>query len=124
MTDCTCKNQSNQTAVAHVPNFTVVGFNAQSQASAPLLNPAVLEGVEALALSVCVSASYNPANNQICFSIPIYGSYCVASPIGIPVGGVLKVCAQTCGSIFPTGLKATVYLNNNVIYTYNIFGSC
>ena len=83
-----------------------------------------LTNVEALNLSVCVGASYDQSNNQICFNIPIYGNFCVTSPVHIPVGGAIKACAQTCGSIIPTGLKATLYLNNNPILTVTLFGFC
>lgn len=138
MSDCNC-NQSganaNATAsadtntAAHVPNFAAVGFAEGAQHASALQSQAGggavhLEGVEALKLSVCVGASYNPATNKICFTIPIYGNYCVNSPFHIPVGGQLKVCAQTCGSFIPTGLKATVYLNGKVIANVTLFGIC
>jgi hypothetical protein len=80
--------------------------------------------VQALQLQVCVGASYNPSTNQICFSVPIYGDLCIASPFPIPVGGALKACASTCGSIFPTGLKVTIYLNGNPIWSGTVVGSC
>ena len=112
----------------HVPDFTVAGVEgAMPEASAEVTRfgaQADLAGVQALGLSVCVGASYNPQTQQICFQIPIYGNFCVHLPISIPVGAALKVCAQTCGSIIPTGLKATIYLNGSVIKTIILFGAC
>jgi len=116
--DCQAAN-ANTNSTEHVPNFAVTGFSGNSRAV-----PQLAEGVHALFLSVCVGANYNSATNQICFSIPIYGNYCVTSPISIPIGGEIKVCAQTCGSFIPKGLKATVYLNDSVIFTTVLFGSC
>lgn len=85
---------------------------------------AAIPDLKALKLSVCVGGSYNPSTNQICFTIPIYGDYCVTSPVQIPVGGSIKVCAETCGSFIPTGLKATIYLNGNVLFSTTLFGFC
>jgi len=112
----------------HVPDFTVAGLEgAAPDGSAEVTRfggQADLAGVQALRLSVCVGASYNPQTQQICFQIPIYGNFCVRLPISIPVGASLKVCAQTCGSIIPTGLKATIYVNGNVVKTIVLFGVC
>lgn len=113
----------------HVPDFTAAGFSA---AAAPDVQAEVtrfgaqadLAGVQALALSVCVGASYNPQTHQVCFNIPVYGNFCVKLPISIPVGGAIKVCAQTCGSIIPTGLKATIYVNGSAVKTIVLFGFC
>lgn len=118
---CTMANTpANQTPV---PDFTTIGFQDESallSAEAQKIHESVL----ALRLSVCVAASYDPDTNKICFTIPVYGDYCIASPVHIPIGGKLKVCAQTCGSIIPKGLKATVYLNDKAIFTQVLFGSC
>ncbi len=110
----------NQTPVT---DFTKVGFQSECAALSAEAQKQ-LEGVLALKLSACVGASYDPNTNKICFTIPIYGNYCITPPISIPVGGQLKVCAQTCGSLIPTGLKATVYLNGESIFTTVLFGSC
>lgn len=118
MSDCTCKEHKNSDSNEHVPDYSTVGFAATATSSAKL------DGVLALRMSVCVGASYNQATNQICFTIPVYGDYCLTSPITIPVSGQLKVCAETCGSFIPTGLKATVYLNGTVLFTANLFGIC
>lgn len=115
---CSCQeNNSGE----HVPNFAATGFDGGVSVQGGSVQ---LEGVEALKLSVCVSASYNPANRQLCFTIPIYGNYCITLPVPIPVGGQIKVCAQTCGSLIPTGLKATVYANNTPIYSITLWGKC
>lgn len=118
MGDCSCKENGKGSQGEHVPDYSTVGFGAHA---APNVK---LDGVLALKMSVCVGASYNPSNNQICFTIPIYGDYCITSPVSIPVGGQLKVCAETCGNYFPTGLKATVYLNGNVLTSVTLFGAC
>jgi len=116
MTDCNCQTTP-------VSDFTVSGFNTEA-VSLRAETQKQLENVQALKLSVCVSASYNTSTNKICFTIPIYGDYCINSPIPIPVGGELKACAQTCGSIIPTGLKATIYLQGAPIYTVVLWGDC
>jgi len=118
MSDCTCKDQNKSASSEHVADYSVVGFAAKAG------SPPHLEGVLALRLSVCVGASYNQATNKICFTIPVYGDYCLTSPVSIPVSGQLKVCAETCGSFIPTGLKATVYLNGAVLFTATLFGAC
>jgi hypothetical protein len=107
---------------AAVPNYSKVGFESSSDPiSAANAN---LKDVRAMLLEVCVGASYDSATNQICFEIPVYGDKCITSPIPIPVGGDLKICAKTCGPFIPTGVKATVYLNDNPIWNGTIFGSC
>ena len=122
-TNCpTCQAaNANANSTEPVANFTVTGVGANSRA-VPYIPE--LAGVQALGLSVCVVASYDSTTNQICFTIPIYGNYCVTSPVQIPIGAAIKACAQTCGSFIPTGLKATVYLNDTVIFTTVLFGSC
>lgn len=116
MSGCSC--QENNT-VEHVPNYAQTGFG-----NVPQQGNVQLEGVEALRMSVCVSATYNAGNRQLCFTIPIYGNYCITIPVSIPISGQLKVCAETCGSFIPTGLKATVYANGAAIYTVVVWGKC
>jgi hypothetical protein len=117
-----CPESSESGAPAPVPDFAVTGFantpNRLAEAHSRL------KDLKALRLSVCVGASYNPSTNQICFHIPVYGDFCVRSPVQIPVGADLKACAETCGAIIPTGVKATIYLNGAAIYTGTIVGSC
>lgn len=111
---CSCQGD---TSAQHVPDFTVTGFSGPSPASAQL------EGVHALLLSFCVAAS-TEANNQICFSVPVFGKFCVTSPIPIPPGAQIKACGETCGAIIPKGLKVTIYLNGTAILTKVLWGSC
>jgi len=111
---CSCQGE---TSAQHVSDFTVTGF---SGAGAPNVQ---LDGVQALDLSFCVAAS-TQAGNQICFTVPIYGKFCVTSPIPIPPGAEIKACGETCGRIIPTGLKVTLYLNGNAILTRVVWGSC
>jgi hypothetical protein len=105
-----------------VPDYSVTGFDANPERLESA--HAQLKDVLALKLSVCVGASYDPATNKICFNIPIYGDICVTSPVSIPVGGALKACAETCGSFIPTGLKVTIYLNGEPIFSGTVIGSC
>jgi hypothetical protein len=111
---------------AHVPDFSAVGFAATSASSEDQLAQAhaAVPELLALALSVCVSASYDPGTNKICFTVPIYGQFCITPPVSIPVGGQLKACAQTCGQFIPTGLKVTIYLNGTVIWSGKVVGRC
>ena|ERR1700723_432317 len=102
----------------HIPNFSAVGFVSNA---AP--TQLALSGVHALAISACVGGSYNPATHQICINFPVIGNICFTSPIPLP-GGEIKVCGSTCGTIIPTGLKATVYVNNVPIVTLVIWGVC
>lgn len=113
----------------HVPDYSMVGFGGGSGGGAAASNRlaeahAAIPEMKALALQVCVGASYNSATNQICFTVPIYGDLCVTSPVSIPASGSLKACAQTCGSIIPTGLKVTIYLNDNPIISTTVVGFC
>ena len=105
-----------------VQDFTTAGFGggAKSLAAAH----AQLPDVQALKLQACVGASYDRNTNQICFTVPIYGPVCVTSPISIPVTAELKACVETCGSIIPTGVKATIYLNGSAIWSGTVFGFC
>jgi hypothetical protein len=117
-----CDEMKHSGGSALVPDFTVTGFDKSRTGVAEA--HAKLKDVRALKLSVCVGASYNPTTNQICFSIPIYGDLCVTSPISIPIDGDLKACAETCGSFIPTGVKVTIYLNGNSIFSGTVVGSC
>lgn len=113
----------------YVPNFAEVGFDApEAEAGAEIessiqdISSVLDASVEALKLSVCVGASYR--NGKVCFNIPIYGNFCISVPVRIPVGASLRVCAQTCGSFIPTGLKVTVYVNGRQVLTRTILGRC
>lgn len=123
-----CAENKNSSSEAHVPDFSTVGFTASGAGAAGgdrmVQAHAAVPDLKALKLSVCVGGSYNPSTNQICFTIPIYGDLCVTSPVPIPIGGSIKVCAETCGSFIPTGLKATIYLNGNVLFSTTVFGFC
>ncbi len=124
MSDCKCNENHDSVNSQIVPDFTKVGFApavAQThKATADLQS----QGVLALKLSACVSASYNQQTNKICFTAPIYGDFCVTSPVTIPAGAEIKACVETCGSFFPSGLKVTIYLNGSVIYSTVLWGSC
>ena len=122
---CECDKQPNNLSAAEVPDFSEAGFTASSEVSANAETfsaaLATLQGVDALAISGCVAASVS--GNQICFSIPIFGRFCFPSPVRIPIGGQLKACFQTCGTIIPTGVKVTIYLNGRAIFT-RVIGRC
>jgi hypothetical protein len=117
-----CSESKQSGADAPVPDFSVLGFDSSRTSLAEAHTK--IKDLLALRLQVCVGASYDPATNKICFTIPIYGDLCVTSPVHIPIGGSLKACAETCGAILPTGLKATIYLNGNSIYSGTLVGSC
>ncbi|TKC86004.1 hypothetical protein FAZ69_22115 [Trinickia terrae] len=115
-----------------VPDFTKEGFGGQSLVATSqditsthtpesLQQQLSSEGVLALAVSACVGASYS--SGKVCFNFPIFGNICINVPIHIPVGAQLKVCASTCGSFIPTGLKITVYVNNVAVYNTS-WGRC
>ncbi|WP_419689729.1 hypothetical protein ACN22W_24515 [Burkholderia theae] len=120
-----CENCNQEAEGQHVPDFATRGFEESTQALSSETQ-AQLQGVEALKLSVCVAASYNQSTNQICFNIPVYGNFCVTSPVHIPVSATIKACAQTCGSLIPHGLKVSIYLNGSStpILTKVVWGRC
>jgi hypothetical protein len=131
MSDCNCNSQNNgaqgdNQAGAHVPNYALTGFQAAPQNNSQPMPRLNVEGVEALRLSVCVGGSYDQGTNKICFTIPIYGNLCFTSPIHIPISAQIKVCAETCGRMIPTGLKATVYLNGSSTpsFSVTVLGFC
>lgn len=118
---CTCNEGASSTsagASGHVPDFTVTGVGRGAAARHPQL-----EGVHALGMSFCVAASTEPGN-QICFTVPVFGKFCVTSPVSIPPGAQLKACGETCGSFIPTGVKISIYLNGTVIWSGVVYGSC
>ena len=119
MSDCKCQ-QTTASGTSHVPDFSVQGFGDQQVATKAL----DLEGVLALNISACVSASYDPGTNKICFKFPVIGSLGITSPIQIPGGAELKVCGQTCGSFLPKGLKITLYVNGSSLWSGCIWGNC
>ncbi|HEX8211697.1 MAG TPA: hypothetical protein VF584_16100 [Longimicrobium sp.] len=119
-----CADAQNSSSNAPVPDFEAVGFG-DAEANDLTQAHAALGDVKALSLQVCVSATYDPGTKQICFTIPIYGQKCVTSPIGIPVGGAIKACAQTCGSPLPHGVRVSFYLNKDPAPFYTkVFGRC
>jgi len=104
----------------HVTDFSVHGF-AAPVAAASVETFAVPADVHAAQISACVSAAYD--HGKVCFTIPIIGKKCVSVPVHVPVGASLKVCLKTCGSIIPTGVKCTLYVNNAAVYTF-VIGIC
>ena len=117
---CANKDQA-QTSVL-VPDYTAVGFGNNPDLITNALKH--LKDVQALSLSACVGASYNASTNQICFSVPIYGNVCITSPAHIPVNAQIKACISTCSHIIPTGVKGTIYVNGDPIWSGTIAGSC
>jgi len=123
MSDCKC-NQDQFASNEHVPNFATVGFDTKPTPLANQNFALQLQGVQVFLYQTCVTGTYTPNNNQLCFTLPLYGDYCLTLPVHIPLGGQINICAATCGSWIPTGLKVTVNLNGNPIYTKVLFGSC
>jgi hypothetical protein len=123
MSDCNCKD----TQV--IPDFTKEGFSKKGNVGASnMISTASLhqqlagQGVQALDISACVSATYN--GSQICLNFPIIGNICFTAPISIPVNASLKACGSTCGSFIPTGLKITLYVNDVAMWSGVIWGIC
>lgn len=77
-------------------------------------------------IRACVSAKYD--NGRICVHFPIIGDICFKAPLSIPVDATVKVCMATCSfriGIPPfKGIKATVYFQDEAIWSGNIWGSC
>ena len=117
-----CDEKQESDATTLVPDFTAVGFDESGSGDAKAY--AQSEDLLALQLSACVVGSYDPSTHKICFKFPVYGTFCVLSPIPIPVGGQIKVCGTTCGRFRPTGLKVTIYLNGKVIWSGVVWGHC
>lgn len=122
---CDCENNE----MHAVEDFTVTGVKGVSNSGAGVNVEAVAgtgtplgSDVQALGLKACVSASYE--NGKVCFSIPIYGKFCVPVPVKIPVGAELKACAETCGSFIPKGLKVSLFMNGTRIWSGVVWGSC
>lgn len=120
-----CKCNDNVEAVA---DFTKTGFPQTTDTK-----DIVVKGVKtlnfdrdilALSISGCVGASYNASTNEICFEIPLVGEFCIQSPVHIPASASIKACFETCGSILPTGLKATIYVNGEVVFSITLVGFC
>lgn len=123
---CADARNANESTGEHVPDFSAVGFGAAAGAAGDRVAQAhaTVPDLKALKLSACMVASYNSSTNQICFSLPIYGVVCVNSPIHIPVNAGIKACAETCGMFIPTGVKGTIYVSGNAIWSGTIIGSC
>jgi hypothetical protein len=127
---CDCDKKDSST----VPDFTKHGFAGKSVAmkgsqtgtahSVESLHKSLAEqGILALDISACVSASLN--NGQICFNFPVVGNICFPVPVHLPVDASLKVCGEVCVKlIVPTGVKVTLYVNDNPVWNGTVWGSC
>lgn len=127
MSGCQCDPQV-------VPDYTKVGFNGESsnalQSSVKttntiesVQNQLSSTNVQALSLSACVGASYR--NGDVCFDFPVFGNVCVNVPIGIPANANLRVCGDVCTTWgIPTGLKITLYVNDQALWSGTVVGSC
>ena len=77
-------------------------------------------------VKVCVSATYE--NGKICVNFPVVGDICFDVSLPIPEGTSVKVCMESCGFKFGIppfkGIKATVYLGDDELYTGVIWGTC
>lgn len=129
MCDCDKKDQST------VTDFTKHGFASKSATtkvsqistakSVELFHQSLADqGITALDISACASASLS--NGQICFNFPVVGNICFPVPIPLPpVGASLKVCGEVCTKwVLPTGVKVTLYVNDNAVWTGTVWGSC
>jgi hypothetical protein len=81
---------------------------------------------QAAKISACVSAKYD--NGRICVHFPIVGDICFSAPLSIPVDAKVKVCMETCGFQYKVppfkGIKATVYFQDEAIWSGVIWGHC
>lgn len=128
MSGCQCDPQV-------VPDYTKVGFNGEGSnqlQSSNVKSTNTIESVqsqlkssnvEALSLSACVGASYR--NGDVCFDFPVFGNVCVGVPISIPANASLRVCGDVCTTWgIPTGLKITLYVNNQALWSGTVVGVC
>lgn len=122
MSNCNCDDETNNA----VPDLTKASKSALQSTQANSSALAFDQNTLAAKISACVAATYN--NGQICVNFPIVGNICFAVPVHIPVGAAVKVCMETCGFRFGVppfnGIKASVYLNDQVVWTGTIYGSC
>jgi hypothetical protein len=114
---CTSCNQD------AVPDLTKVQSAVhENQAQALQFHPSTL----AAKISACVSATYD--NGKICVNFPVIGSICFSVSLPIPSGTSVKVCMETCGFKFGfppfNGIKASVYVGDQNLWTGTIWGSC
>jgi hypothetical protein len=130
MSDCNCQNTE------IIPDFTREGFDAAANGNGfvdtttehtveSLHQQFSLDGVQALDLKACVSASYS--NGQVCFKFPVIGNVCFKVPVKIPANASLKVCGQVCLKTFPPipqGLKVTLYVNDKAVWSGVVWGKC
>lgn len=122
-----CKCEGNNEISEVIPNFAAVGFEQEEslQSTSQDLTSYLGQDVLALDLKVCVSAALK--DGKICFTLPIYGDFCITPPIKIPASGKISVCAQTCSKLFvPTGVKASIYINDdrNPAFSLTLMGLC
>lgn len=77
-------------------------------------------------ISACVEAKYE--NGQICVNFPVIGDICFKVSLPLPSGSSVKVCMETCGYKFTPpffkGVKATVYVGSQALWTGTIWGHC
>jgi len=118
MSDCNCKCKCQ--GGEKVRDLTQGSSAAES--GALQFHPSTL----AAQVSACVSASYT--GSQICVHFPVVGEICFSVSLPIPAGSSVKVCMETCGFRFGippfNGVKASVYFDDNDLWTGVIWGSC
>lgn len=116
-----CTNDSNQNVV---PDLTQsAGHLMKMDAAKPFeFHPSTL----AAKISACVAASYD--GQKICVNFPVVGDICFNVSLPLPAGVQVKVCMETCGFRFGippfNGIRATVYGNNQPLWSGVIWGSC
>ncbi|WP_151804888.1 hypothetical protein [Acinetobacter bereziniae] len=121
MSKCQCEDNKTQA----VPNYELTGFNEENKNLQQDLNSYLSQDVLALDLKVCVKASL--IDGKVCFTLPIYGDFCIKLPVSIPISGAISVCAATCSKLYvPTGVKISVYINggSESVYNMHFIGFC
>jgi hypothetical protein len=103
-----------------VPDITKGTNSSNSQAFE--FHPSTL----AAQINVCVSATYQ--NGQICVNFPLVGDLCFDVSLPIPEGASVKVCMETCGFKFGVppfnGIRASVYVGDDELFSGTIWGVC
>jgi hypothetical protein len=113
-------------------NYDIVPDITQNNWGEPKFEGNPFEGLEfdsstlAAQVTACVTANYN--NGKICVNFAGLKNLCFNVPLKIPAGATVKVCMSTCGFRFKVppfkGIKATVYFNNQAVWTGIIWGNC
>lgn len=126
MSNNKCKCDEEEATNYVVSDFTTEGFeSSETSKAATQLNAAhsEMDDLLALQMSACVGAHIK--DGKLCFTIPIYGDFCINLPFKLPVDANVKVCVETCTKwVVPTGVRYTAYYNDKSIMSGTLIGAC